>query len=86
MEQMIVVFRARSQTINFANILKSYRVNCSIINTPRQINVSCGILVKFNYADLRTVEDILARRKFDTFAGIYKLEFVNGLLRSVRVR
>lgn len=73
MNYMIVVFRARSHTINFANILNSYKVPCQIINTPRKVNVSCGISVKFSSNDLVIVEQILSRRKFDTFGGIYQI-------------
>lgn len=78
MEFMIATFRARTQTLNFANILKSYRVPCEIINTPRAVNVSCGISVRFSPYDLSTVESILARRKFDAFAGIYRLKKIGN--------
>lgn len=78
MEFMVASFRARSQTITFYNILKSYRVPCQIINTPRVINVSCGISVRFSPYDLDKVESILSRRKFDAFAGIYRLKQVGN--------
>ena len=70
----IIAFRARSQTINFARILNSYKVACEIINTPRIINVSCGISIKFMPKDLIFVKNILKRRNFDTYAGIFLIE------------
>ncbi len=73
MEYMIIVFRARSHTINFANLLQSYKVPCQIVNTPRKVNVSCGISVKFDSMYLKSVQSILARRYFDTFGGIYQI-------------
>lgn len=73
MEYMIIVFRARSHTINFANLLQSYKVPCQIVNTPRKVNVSCGISVKFDSLYLKSVQSILARRYFDTFGGIYQI-------------
>lgn len=78
MEFMVAVFRARTQTLTFANLLKSYRIRCSVINTPRIINVSCGISVKFFPEDLNTVESILARRRFDSYGGIYRLKQVGN--------
>ena len=66
---MIAVFRSRTETLNFATILKSYGINCSIVNTPRTVNVSCGISVKFSNPDINVARRILARRSFDTFAG-----------------
>lgn len=68
---MLAVFRSRTETLNFASLLRSYGVNCSIVNTPRKINVSCGISVQFSTRDLPIVKQILSRRRFDTFAGIY---------------
>lgn len=73
MNYCIIVFRAKSHTINFANILKSYKIPCEIISTPRVVNVSCGISVKFMYVDLNVVKQILSRRNFDTYGGIYQI-------------
>lgn len=73
MDYMIIVFRARSHTINFANLLHSYKIPCQIINTPRIVNVSCGISVKFSSMYIKNVQQILSRRYFDTFAGIYQV-------------
>ena len=70
---LLAVFRSRTETLNFASLLRSYRVYCSVVNTPRKINVSCGISVKFNPNDRQKVEYILSRRKFNTFAGIYEI-------------
>ena len=70
---LLAVFRSRTETLNFASILRSYGVYCTIINTPRTINVSCGISVKFYEKDSQMVNQILARRRFDTFAGIFTL-------------
>ena len=67
----LAVFRARTQTITFASILKSYKVPVTIINTPRTLNISCGISAKFPCEYKQIAQDIISRRKFDTFAGIY---------------
>ena len=70
---IIAVFRSRTETLNFASILKSYGVGCMVVNTPRKINVSCGISVKLNAQDQQTANLILARRGFNTFAGFYSV-------------
>lgn len=71
MQNYLAVFRARTQTLMFANLLKSYGVPITIINTPRKINVSCGISVKFGVQHKKIADEIIARRKFDTFAGFF---------------
>lgn len=86
MNYYIAVFRARSHTINFANLLNSYKVPCQIINTPRKVNVSCGISVKFDYKDLSTVQQILSRRSFDTFGGIYQIVGIGEYQKVIRIK
>ena len=78
MELVLAVFRSRSETINFANILKSYGVVVMIVTTPRQINVSCGISARFRKEFLEKAKEILARRKFATFAGFYQIKYVGA--------
>jgi len=68
---MLAVFRSRTETLNFASILRSYGVLCSVVNTPRRINVSCGISVQFSNKDEMIAKQVLSRRRFDTFAGFY---------------
>ncbi len=73
MKYTLAVFRARTQTIMFANLMKSYNVPIVIINTPRSINVSCGISVKFASINKSIANNIIARRRFDSFAGFYDI-------------
>lgn len=71
MDSVIAVFRSRSETLGYSNLLRSYGVDVKVINTPREVNVSCGISVKFDIAYIKEARDILTRRRFDTFAGFY---------------
>ena len=67
----IAVFRARTQTMAFANILQSYGAPVMIINTPRNLNVSCGISAKFPANFKHIADSVISRRTFDTFAGFF---------------
>lgn len=68
----IVVFRAKSETVKFSSLLSSYKVPNTVVSTPRQISVSCGISVKISSRGLEIAKYILSRRQFYTFAGIYQ--------------
>ena len=68
---VLAVFRSKTETLNFASLLRSYGVDCFVVNTPRTINVSCGISAKFNKNQLIVAKTIIARRQFSTFAGFY---------------
>lgn len=60
--------------MKFASILSSYGAKCLVVNTPRQIAVSCGISVKVDSGALALCKQILSRRQFWTFAGIYLMQ------------
>ena len=70
---LLAVFRSRTETLNFASILRSYNVQCIIVNTPRNINVACGISVKFNRKDIDVAKMIVSRRGLSTFGGFFEL-------------
>ena len=82
----IAVFRSRTQTILFNQVLRSYGVNCSVINTPRQAEVSCGLSVRFWASDMGLARQILSRREFSSFVGFFKVqEGRNGFTQVVRI-
>lgn len=85
MEYALAVFRARNETITFANLLRSYGVPVMIISTPRQINVSCGISVRFGFENLEQAKQIMSRRRFDSFGGFYLVKQYGANLRAVPV-
>ncbi len=70
---ILAVFRSKTETLNFASILRSYGVDCVVVNTPRTINVSCGISVKFNADFYGVAKVIISRRAFSTFAGFFPI-------------
>lgn len=71
MDYCLAVFRSRSQALTFKSILESYQVPSTLIPTPRQISVSCGLCVKFHGRFLAQAKEVLNRRKFDTFVGFF---------------
>jgi len=68
----LIVFRARSETMKFYSLISSYGVKSEIVNTPRQISVACGVSLKISSQDVSVAKEILNRRQFNTFAGIYQ--------------
>lgn len=67
----LVVFRSKTETLKFASILASYGFKSTIVSTPRQISVSCGVSAFIDQKALKTAQNIVERRNFYTFAGIY---------------
>lgn len=71
MNYIIVVFKARTETLSFARILKGYNVPFQIINTPRSLNLSCGISVKMPAVKRDLAQYIIKQKSFQSFAGIF---------------
>lgn len=72
MSQVIAVFRSRSETMTFVNLLKSYNISSGIINTPRKANVCCGLSALLKESDLAVAKNLISRRNFFTFAGFFR--------------
>jgi len=82
----IAVFRSQTQTYSFNNLLNSYGISSTIIQTPRQAEVSCGLSVKIPYGAIETAKQILSRRSFSSFVGLFFVkDFGNGISRVLRV-
>jgi hypothetical protein len=71
--KVVGVFGNRNQTMQFASILKRMGIRNQTIDTPRELSVSCGISVIFNYDDLDRVRYILNKVRLSSFIGFFKV-------------
>lgn len=74
---LFVAFRSREHTVRFYETLKSMRVHATVINTPREAEVGCGLSVRFESAQKFTVQKALARTDYQSFIGVFEV-VVNG--------
>lgn len=73
-------FRSRQQTTAFLTELKKQGIRCSIINTPHEIGMGCGLSVKFALEDLKAATLVSDRMHQNALIGFYSAEVVNGKL------
>ena len=69
----LAVFRSRNETLYLANMLNSARIRASIVNSPKDAGISCGISVRFEEGFLNAVNRIIASKPFRSFAVMKKL-------------
>ena len=81
---IIAAFRSRMQTMKFFEALKGRSVSCSIINTPREASIGCGISVKFNECDFCAAKAVLSP-SYNTFSGFFRTKVKNGASVTERV-
>lgn len=83
MEYYIVVFKSRTQTMKFYERLKKNRINVSVINTPRQASLGCGLSVKFFPEDISIIKRLLCSENYHSLGGIFR---ISGSGSSLNVR
>lgn len=66
-------FRSRDNTVRFYERLRSQRVRCSVINTPKEASVGCGISVKYSPEAQAEASKALQRANYKTFIGFFEV-------------
>ncbi len=66
-------FRSRDNTVRFYERLRSQQVRCSVINTPKEASVGCGISVKYSPQSQKEASQALARGNYKTFIGFFEV-------------
>ena len=74
MTEQIAVFRSRAQAIDCNSRLRSMGVPSSLINTPREANIGCGLSVKIPQNMLERAKRIIANSKYSAFYGYFKVK------------
>ncbi len=81
----IAVFRVRGQTLRLMRELENLHIPASIINTPRGLNIGCGLSIRFDGAYLQKIVKIINSNSYYSFYGIFFVKVNNkgGLIRII---
>lgn len=69
MTEILAVFRSRSQAIDCLQRLKALKIAASLVNTPREANIGCGLSVRFAQTAAARVKSAIARANYSAFYG-----------------
>ena len=75
---ILAVFRSRSQSLDYAERLKSYGVTAETVPTPKEAKIGCGLCVRFDGRYYPRANAILKTARYSSFKGFYKMDFRNG--------
>ena len=78
MVYLLTAFRSRAHTLRFYDLLRSYKVNCRVVNTPKEAKVGCGISVKCGPEASGYVNLSLLTTGFPPFIGVFKVTEEGG--------
>ena len=70
----IAAFRSRSQVFMFEDALRSAGVRGTIVSTPREVSMGCGLSVRFGIEDVQAVVRILRQVNTSNLIGLYRVE------------
>ncbi len=77
-EYGIAAFRSRQQVMKMEEILRREGLRTEIVTTPREVAVGCGLSVRFDVRDIRTVQNILMRTRPSNLIGLYLVSRMDG--------
>jgi len=69
----IGAFRSRQQVMRFESVLKRRGVRVSVISTPRDVSVGCGLSVRFEIEDADKVLDTYRQSSPGNLIGFYRV-------------
>ena len=74
----IASFRSRQQVLKFESALRRSGVRVSIITTPRDVAVGCGLSIRFELADTQRVLEVYEQLRPSNLIGFYRVERQQG--------
>lgn len=73
---LIFAFRSRTQSIKFSGELRNAGVNNTLIGTPREVSVGCGLSVKIDESAIGVAVAKLHALDLNTFIGAFRITCV----------
>lgn len=70
----IASFRSRQQVLKFEGALRRAGVRVSVITTPRDVAVGCGLSIRFELADQDRVIEVYNQLRPSNLIGFYRVE------------
>ncbi len=70
----IAAFRSRQQVLLMESALRREGLPVSVITTPRDVALGCGLSVRFRMEDVSAVERVVKAQRPTNLIGIYRVE------------
>ena len=74
----IASFRSRQQVRKFEGALRRSGVRVSVITTPRDVAIGCGLSIRFELCDAGRVTEVYEQLRPSNLIGFYRVEREDG--------
>lgn len=81
---IIVVFRSRQHALAFKDTLTLYGVKCSVISTPKELSLGCGLSVRFDAWNKEKVSKIIFENNINS-NGMYSITIKNNVMKYIKI-
>ncbi len=81
MGYFLAAFRSRTQTMRFYERMKSAGCTATVVNTPKEAHVGCGISVKLAEGCFGFAKRAVNGGGYDSFAGFFEIKQIAGRTR-----
>ena len=78
MTEVLAVFRSRSHAIDCNARLRMAGVPVSLINTPSEANIGCGLSIKFTQNVFERARVIIRNANYSAFYGYFRMQTTYG--------
>ena len=85
MQYILVAFRSRNQTATMYQAFVSNGISAKIVNTPREVNVGCGISIRIDEGQFNLAKMIVERYPQNTCTGFFRVTTNGGGFRVTRL-
>ena len=75
---ILAVFRSRAQSLDYVEHLQKYGIVATTTPAPKEAKIGCGLCVRFEERYYSSANALLRSKKYSSFKGFYKLDFVAG--------
>ncbi|NLM43811.1 MAG: DUF3343 domain-containing protein [Clostridiales bacterium] len=83
-KQCIITFNSTHHALAFEKAANDDNIKIIILPVPRSIAASCGLAVKFNQIDLKSIEALIKEKSLN-YAGIYRVQNNEGKKDYIRI-
>ena len=70
----IAAFRSRTQVLRFEDILRRAGLSASVVSTPREVAIGCGLSVRFELADTGQALALCRRMNPSALIGFFRVD------------
>ncbi len=72
---ILAVFHARAHSLDYKERLQNYGIGATIVPTPQEVRIGCGLCVRFDARFFIRARAILKTGGYSSFKGFYKIEY-----------